>query len=488
MANTVIQIKKSATPSAAPTDLANGELAINFADGIIYYKHANLSIASLSSGGPSFGTVDVDGTLVVADTNGDILTLLGGPDITLVADPTSDTIRVFANNISRAFDKANTANSDAIAAFVTANIAYSHANAAFDKANTSGGASVEVSTVAPGSPTANSVWWNSNLGKFFIYYDDGDTSQWVEAHPGTVLSGSTGDADFSGPYGHANLAYAKANTANITADLAYGKANTANNDAISAFIKANTAGSDAVAAFLTANQAFAQGNTGWNHANAAFLTANQSFAHANAAFLTANQSFSKANTANSDAIAAFLTANVAWAHANASFLTANQSFAHANAGFLTANQAFAKANTANSDAIAAFVTANQAFSKANSANVMASNVSINFVIDGGGSAITNGQKGHLEIPFAVVLDRWTILLDQSGSISLEVWKDSYANFPPTNADTINTDPYTVTSATKNTGSTLGTSSTINAGDILAYNVISAATATRATIALRGKKV
>ena len=51
-------------------------------------------------------------------------------------------------------------------------------------------------------------------------------------------------------------------------------------------------------------------------------------------------------------------------------------------------------------------------------------VSINFIIDGGGSAITTGIKGFIEIPFAMTIEGWTILGDQSGSIVVDIWKDS----------------------------------------------------------------
>ena len=44
----------------------------------------------------------------------------------------------------------------------------------------SGGASVTVSDTAPTSPSAGNMWWNSLLGKMFIYYADANTSQWVE--------------------------------------------------------------------------------------------------------------------------------------------------------------------------------------------------------------------------------------------------------------------------------------------------------------------
>jgi hypothetical protein len=43
MANT-ITLKKSATPSQAPATLADGEIAINYADGKLFYKNASNSI------------------------------------------------------------------------------------------------------------------------------------------------------------------------------------------------------------------------------------------------------------------------------------------------------------------------------------------------------------------------------------------------------------------------------------------------------------
>jgi hypothetical protein len=42
-----------------------------------------------------------------------------------------------------------------------------------------GGASVTISPTAPGSPSAGDLWFNSENGTLYVYYDDGDTSQWV---------------------------------------------------------------------------------------------------------------------------------------------------------------------------------------------------------------------------------------------------------------------------------------------------------------------
>jgi hypothetical protein len=42
-----------------------------------------------------------------------------------------------------------------------------------------GGASVTISPTAPGSPSAGDLWFNSENGTLYVYYDDGDSQQWV---------------------------------------------------------------------------------------------------------------------------------------------------------------------------------------------------------------------------------------------------------------------------------------------------------------------
>lgn len=116
-------------------------------------------------------------------------------------------------------------------------------------------------------------------------------------------------------------------------------------------------------------------------------------------------------------------------------------------------------------------------------------MTLTFVIDGGGSAITTGQKGHLEIPFACTINGWTLLADQSGSIVIDVWKDTYANYPPTVADTIaGTEKPTLSAVIKNQDLALTTWTTaVAAGDILAFNVDSVATVTRVTLSIKVTK-
>jgi hypothetical protein len=55
----------------------------------------------------------------------------------------------------------------------------------------SGGANVTVSDSAPSSPSAGDLWWESDVGRLKIYYDDGNTQQWVDASPSSNTVGGS---------------------------------------------------------------------------------------------------------------------------------------------------------------------------------------------------------------------------------------------------------------------------------------------------------
>ena len=116
-------------------------------------------------------------------------------------------------------------------------------------------------------------------------------------------------------------------------------------------------------------------------------------------------------------------------------------------------------------------------------------VNIEFVLDGGGAVISTGIAGDLEISFACTINQVTMLADQSGSIVVDIWKDSYANFPPTDADSITAAaPPTISAATKSQDSTLTDwTKTISAGDIIRFNVDSCSTIQRCTISLKAMR-
>ena len=110
---------------------------------------------------------------------------------------------------------------------------------------------------------------------------------------------------------------------------------------------------------------------------------------------------------------------------------------------------------------------------------------IGVTVDGGGSALTTGVKGYITVPYNCTIISAITLADVSGSVVFDVWKDTYANYPPTVADTITASAKpTISSATKATDSTLtGWTTTCTAGDVLGFNVDSATTITRATLTL-----
>lgn len=105
-----------------------------------------------------------------------------------------------------------------------------------------GGASVTVSTTAPSSPAAGDLWFDSTNGKLKIYYNDGTSSQWVDAFVGTV--GATGATGAAGTINGTTITtftgLLKGNGSNISAA-------TANTDYLtppsgSAILKANAGG------------------------------------------------------------------------------------------------------------------------------------------------------------------------------------------------------------------------------------------------------
>lgn len=110
---------------------------------------------------------------------------------------------------------------------------------------------------------------------------------------------------------------------------------------------------------------------------------------------------------------------------------------------------------------------------------------ITAVIDGGGSTITTGIKGDFRVPVACTITGVSALADQSGSIVVDAWVDTLANFPPTDADTITASaPITISSATNSEDTTLtGWDTALAAGDIIRFNVDSVTSIQRLTISI-----
>ena len=93
-------------------------------------------------------------------------------------------------------------------------------------------------------------------------------------------------------------------------------------------------------------------------------------------------------------------------------------------------------------------------------------------IDNGASVIPTGVSGNIVIPFNCTIQQWILLANESGSVVVDIWRDTYANYPPTVADTITASAKpTISSSTKGQSSTLtGWTTALTAGDILRFNV------------------
>lgn len=114
--------------------------------------------------------------------------------------------------------------------------------------------------------------------------------------------------------------------------------------------------------------------------------------------------------------------------------------------------------------------------------------SFGITVDGQSSVISTGTLSTAQIKYNCTIIDWTITSDVSGSIQFDIKKVAYASYPGSLVSIVASDPPLISSAQKNTGSSLtGWTTTITAGDIIQYSVTSAATITKATLTLKVRK-
>jgi hypothetical protein len=98
--------------------------------------------------------------------------------------------------------------------------------------------------------------------------------------------------------------------------------------------------------------------------------------------------------------------------------------------------------------------------------------SVQVVFDGGDADIAAGTMVDVVVPFSGTIRSATLLASQEGSIVVDIWKDTYANFPPTEEDSITASAKpTLSSANKYSDTALTAWTTaIATGDILRFVV------------------
>lgn len=322
MTNTTIAIKKSSTPGSVPASggLSNGELAINFADGILYYKNVTGHVVSVVPTMRNFGIVNADGTLLTACTSGDVLSIVAGQNITITSDSITDTFTVAAN-LSPANNWANSigssVNTYASATYATSsalttttnslnsnwavtNTTYTVANSSNGWANTVGTAANNYATATFYSKTGGTITGDVAItGNLTI---SGNTTY---TNTQTLLIGDNivvFNADLPGnvtPTENAGIEVNRGNKASnaqlLWIESASAWAFTGNsNAAITTYIASNA---DVAVVQASLNSNWAISNTVFAAQNSDFTITNSAFTRANVAANTANAGFTKANTA-----------------------------------------------------------------------------------------------------------------------------------------------------------------------------------------------
>jgi len=106
-------------------------------------------------------------------------------------------------------------------------------------------------------------------------------------------------------------------------------------------------------------------------------------------------------------------------------------------------------------------------------------------IDAGTSVITTGLKNWVTIPYDCTITGWQLLADTSGSIVIDLWKDTLVNYPPDVSDTITASAKpTLSSQTSTSSSTLtGWTTSVTAGDVVSFNVDSVTNIHKVTLTI-----
>ena len=215
MANPVIKIKRSAVAGKIPTttSLELGELAINTYDGKLFIQQDQGAVGvgstvitinpwSVGLGSAAYniyftaGSVGIGTTLPKAALNvvgvvsatsfvgdGSQLTGIsaGGGNQWVSNSAGIHTLSAVGVGTTNPTIGVTSANTTVLAAGIVT--AYKFYGDGSNITGISAIARVTVSQVAPSSPTAGDLWYHSTQARLFVYYNDGSSSQWVDAAP-----------------------------------------------------------------------------------------------------------------------------------------------------------------------------------------------------------------------------------------------------------------------------------------------------------------
>jgi hypothetical protein len=338
MSNTSIQLKKSGITGNTPVDLQHGEVAINYADGKLYYKSSIDDIKYITNQ-DSFATMNVNNSLVLAATPTDTLSLTSSNDITILANTISKTITIGSNSVAGSY----------------ANAAFAQANAAYNLANTISGGTVD----STARDIANSAFIQANAA--FTYANTMSPQDNVARDTANSAALYANSA-----FSQANAAFEKANTGSPLLKVGLADEFDAISNVISDVTQINF---DSFTGFKLADLgagnvkvSLASSFKTWQVDGQTDLVAHGEdtikFATANGIVITTHPTPDPVKTITFDGLPIFNAANISYSQANVAFNQANAAFIQANTPSYVANSASLYAN-------GAFIQANAAFIKAN---------------------------------------------------------------------------------------------------------------------------
>ena len=96
--NTIIQLKKSGISGNTPSDLAYGEVALNYAEGKLFYKNG-VGIKYITNQ-KTFDTINVNSSLILATSPTDTLSFVGVDGISITTNTATKTIIISGDGSS----------------------------------------------------------------------------------------------------------------------------------------------------------------------------------------------------------------------------------------------------------------------------------------------------------------------------------------------------------------------------------------------------
>ena len=193
MANPKIFIRRSATPNKVPTSdqLALGELAINTNDGKLYLEKdpngvgIGTTVVCVNPFNVGVGSLSYDINFTAGDVGigtDNVSTAVGSNNTAVLAAGIVTAYKYYGDGSNLTGLSAGPQGAQGVQG---ATGPTGPTGPAGSGGGNSGIGTVGMSTSPPSSPSAGSLWWDTDIGELYVYYNDGDSAQWVETSGGS---------------------------------------------------------------------------------------------------------------------------------------------------------------------------------------------------------------------------------------------------------------------------------------------------------------